>query len=373
MARSASTTLKLYTERTPKPARPPIESLGSLPAVLQAFQSITGWSLRYKGEDKGSFPSHSGSKKSGIKGYALPIVAGAGLTAGHLSLERVELTSPRQSSHPSNSRRHGAWHSAVADMVNELMQTRHAALAAGSRFGGGGSFAAASTRTKIIWPPGCIRRSKRRRKPWKARRPLCICSTKDYRTEIAVLLGTSIRPAYAPAGVCRVRWPISEALLGHAVVLENTGSMPGWNAPEDFAAAVCVPVSSSTTILGTLWVFCDETRDFTDHETSMVEIVAGKIASDLRTCSGSARSTVSRSRFVMSPTSKKLRCNSTPTCPAEPTMRMRRRWLKQKPPHPAAMRLRGPCQRQWLAPLRWARKWPDPGHSTQWFARPRDE
>jgi serine phosphatase RsbU (regulator of sigma subunit) len=72
-----------------------------------------------------------------------------------------------------------------------------------------------------------------------------------------------------------------EALLGHAVVLENTALMPGWNAPEDFAAAVCVPVSSSTTILGTLWVFCNETRDFTDRQTNIVEIVAGKIASDL--------------------------------------------------------------------------------------------
>jgi serine phosphatase RsbU (regulator of sigma subunit) len=57
--------------------------------------------------------------------------------------------------------------------------------------------------------------------------------------------------------------------------------MPGWNAPEDFAAAVCVPISSSTTVLGTLWVFCDETRDFTDQQTNMIEIVAGKIAADL--------------------------------------------------------------------------------------------
>jgi phosphoserine phosphatase RsbU/P len=72
-----------------------------------------------------------------------------------------------------------------------------------------------------------------------------------------------------------------EALLGHAVVLENTSLMPGWNAPEDFAAAICVPVSSSTTVLGTFWIFCDETRDFTDAQTSVAEIVAGKIASDL--------------------------------------------------------------------------------------------
>ena len=47
-----------------------------------------------------------------------------------------------------------------------------------------------------------------------------------------------------------------EALLGHAVVLNDDNLMATWNAPEDFPAAVCVPVSSPTTLLGTLWVFC---------------------------------------------------------------------------------------------------------------------
>jgi hypothetical protein len=42
-----------------------------------------------------------------------------------------------------------------------------------------------------------------------------------------------------------------ESLLGHAVVLQDTSLMPSWNVPEDYPAAVCVPVSTSTTILGT--------------------------------------------------------------------------------------------------------------------------
>ncbi len=54
-----------------------------------------------------------------------------------------------------------------------------------------------------------------------------------------------------------------ESMLGHAVVLEDTPMMRHWRAPEDFSAAACVPVSTSTTILGTLWMFSNVKRDFT--------------------------------------------------------------------------------------------------------------
>jgi sigma-B regulation protein RsbU (phosphoserine phosphatase) len=72
-----------------------------------------------------------------------------------------------------------------------------------------------------------------------------------------------------------------EAMLGHAVVLENTKMMEHWRAPEKFASGVCIPVSSPTTILGTIWIFCEKPRDFTDSQTNMVEVVAGRIAADL--------------------------------------------------------------------------------------------
>jgi len=72
-----------------------------------------------------------------------------------------------------------------------------------------------------------------------------------------------------------------EALLGHAIVLEDTSLTPQWEAPESASAAVCVPVSSATTPLGTLWVFDDHARDFSSQETNLVEIVAGRIAAEL--------------------------------------------------------------------------------------------
>jgi serine phosphatase RsbU (regulator of sigma subunit) len=70
-------------------------------------------------------------------------------------------------------------------------------------------------------------------------------------------------------------------LVGHAVTLEDTDLLPHWKVPEPFASAICVPVSSPTNPLGTLWLFCDRKRDFTTEQTNLVEIVAGRLASDL--------------------------------------------------------------------------------------------
>jgi serine phosphatase RsbU (regulator of sigma subunit) len=72
-----------------------------------------------------------------------------------------------------------------------------------------------------------------------------------------------------------------ESLLGHAVVLDDPELMRHWHVPEDFPAAVCVPVSTPTTILGTLWIFSNRRRDFNDRETNIIEVVAGRIGSDL--------------------------------------------------------------------------------------------
>ncbi len=73
-----------------------------------------------------------------------------------------------------------------------------------------------------------------------------------------------------------------EALVGHAVVLEDTSLLPHWRCPEeDFAAAVCVPVSTSSSPLGTLWLFSRTEREFSASQTNLAEIIAGRLAADL--------------------------------------------------------------------------------------------
>ena len=72
-----------------------------------------------------------------------------------------------------------------------------------------------------------------------------------------------------------------EALVGHAVVVEDALLAQDWRMPEEFRSAVCVPISSPTTLLGTLWMFCQRPRAFGVEETNLMEIVAGRLAADL--------------------------------------------------------------------------------------------
>lgn len=73
-----------------------------------------------------------------------------------------------------------------------------------------------------------------------------------------------------------------EALVGNAVVLENDTLFELWNVPEyGYSAAVCVPIASPTTILGTFWMYSATDRDFSDTETNLIEILAGRLAIEL--------------------------------------------------------------------------------------------
>lgn len=72
-----------------------------------------------------------------------------------------------------------------------------------------------------------------------------------------------------------------EAMLGHAVVLENTHQIEHWKSPEPCGAAVCLPISTPTTILGTLWVFSETARSFSDKDIELLEVTAGRVASEL--------------------------------------------------------------------------------------------
>ena len=99
--------------------------------------------------------------------------------------------------------------------------------------------------------------------------------------KLRAALGLPQERLLAPARPLRGAVADLEALVGHAVVLEDTSLLPHWRCPEDFPSAVCVPVSSPTIPLGTLWVFSEQQRDFTPQETNLLEIIAGRLAADL--------------------------------------------------------------------------------------------
>jgi len=76
-----------------------------------------------------------------------------------------------------------------------------------------------------------------------------------------------------------------EALLGHAVVLNDRGELSRWKAPMTASAtavaAICVPICSPTMPLGTLWFFFDAPRTLGVEQTNVAELVASRFATEL--------------------------------------------------------------------------------------------
>ena len=72
-----------------------------------------------------------------------------------------------------------------------------------------------------------------------------------------------------------------EAILGQVVVLNDEFLFEAWGAPEDFHSAVCVPITSPMSVIGTLWFFSDQRRDFSEKDVRLMEIITGRLAAEL--------------------------------------------------------------------------------------------
>lgn len=85
----------------------------------------------------------------------------------------------------------------------------------------------------------------------------------------------------APPRMLKTAMADLEAMLGHAVIVDRSQPGDRWNPPETYPAAVCLPISTPTTILGTLWIFCDHERTFSDRDIDLLEVTAGRVAAEL--------------------------------------------------------------------------------------------
>jgi len=264
--------LKIYREEPPQPERPDVEELGSLPGVFHAFEQLTGWSLKY---GPGSEPSHRTDLT-----WSAPVNPGVGATPGHLRLDPIDPAPPgsaRQSA-PESARQLA---SALAATVAELLKTQHALWQREAELAAGVPVVAHPQERKHLaarleavlkggaQAVGCQAAA------------LYLLDEATTRLKLRSSWGLPRRRLANPARPLEGALADLEAMLGHAVVLDDLHRLNNWNAPEDFASAVCVPVASPTTILGTLWVFSTRRRDFTDSQTNIIEVVAGRLAADL--------------------------------------------------------------------------------------------
>ena len=272
MTKSSGKRLRLYREQCPEASRPDIHPIASLPPLLAAFRELTGWSLQCRRGPKPIHPTESA--------WSAPVDPGVGDPPGHVMLDPVRSASAASQSRsaPKAVRRLA---SALSGLVNELQETRHALWLCEAELATG--------------VPVVARPEERRHLAARLQAVLrggaeavgCHAAALYLLDEATTLLRLRSSWGLPPQRLADPPRPLPtaladlEAMLGHVVVLEDSGLFQQWNPPEDFPAAACVPVASPTTILGTLWVFCNSRRDFNDRETNVLEMVAGRLAADL--------------------------------------------------------------------------------------------
>lgn len=272
MARTAAKHLKLYSEKLPEDFRPELQTLGSLSGVLEAFGRATGWSLRYvTGPEPGP--------TDGLT-WSAPVNPGVGVPLGHLRLDPAG-SGPGGGPAALDQESTRALASAISGMLGEFVQTRHALWQREAELAAGVPLVPHADEQEHL--------AARLQAVLKCGAEAVGCQAAalylldEATTELKVRSSWGLPPdrMTEPARPLRGAVADLEALLGHAVVLNEPELIRHWKAPEDFAAAVCVPVSTPTTLLGTLWVYGTARRDFDDRQTNVIEVVAGRLAADL--------------------------------------------------------------------------------------------
>ncbi len=264
--------LRIHTEDPPSVVRPEVEAAAWLEPLCSAFEQTTGWALRYIKQ------AVNESDLDSV--WTAPVDPGVGTAPGHL---RVEVSSNSNDRLPAAMELAGAGKlaDALAGVLSELVQTQHvlwqreAELAAG---------------VPVVAPPqGEQHLAARLEATLRSGAEAINCQAAglyllDADTTVLKLRsawGLPLQRLLDPPRPLDSALADLEALLGHAVVLDEAQAQRAWNPPEQFGAAVCVPISTPTVPLGTLWAFSVEPRTFSEAHTGMLEVIAGRIASDL--------------------------------------------------------------------------------------------
>jgi sigma-B regulation protein RsbU (phosphoserine phosphatase) len=242
--------LKLHVESRPETKHPQVNNFVAVQELCRTFETATGWAL--------SFEGRTGADRGFSLGLAQPQAQPA--------LDRGAAT---------------ALAGAMFRVVDELAQAKHAVWQREAELAAGVPITSRpeeedhlAQRLETVLASGA-------KAVGCQAAALYLLNDATSHLKLRSCWGLSHDKLLEPARPLKGALADLEALLGHAIVLEDTSLLPHWNVPENYPAAVCVPVSSATNPLGTLWLFCDTNRDFSEEQTNLAEIVAGRIAADL--------------------------------------------------------------------------------------------
>jgi GAF domain-containing protein len=271
VAKSTSSGLKLHGDDASDGERFEGEPFSGLGEMCDAFSAATGWPLRYE--------SGAELRQDPVLKWSAPVNPGVGIALGHLRIGLGELAGrPTAQRTPKPAQRLAGQ---IANLLGELAAARRTVWNREAELAAGVPVVARTDEPEQLVT--------RLRSVLRAGAKACDCQaaalymldegTSELKLRSA--WGLRVDRLMQPARPLEGAMADLEALLGHAVALERASSFGPWHVPEEFPAALCVPVATTATPVGTLWLFSDHERDFTSIHTELAELTAGRLAAEL--------------------------------------------------------------------------------------------
>ena len=242
-----------------------------------AFAAATGYSLKWVADVEKSGPSEDSAPQGATAGWPVAVEADHGMACGELQMDvrGCEPSLPDQTDVVALA-------SLLAGLVSQLSEARSALRSSTAELA---SQAATNVQFKRSGPLGDRIESMLKGAVMSldcAAAGMYLLDEETTELQLRATWGLSRnRLALSPRPLEGANADL-EAMLGHAVVLTSNVLFDLWNVPEeDFGAAVCVPISTASSVLGTLWIFDHEPREFEERETNLLEILAGHLSVEL--------------------------------------------------------------------------------------------
>ena len=261
---------RLHTQAASHAGPPQLDAYPRLADVCMAFERATGWPLYFEAGTTAN--NHADVLWSACLG-------GPNHLLGHLHIELDTAHKPSQPPIELESATHLA--AEIVRLLNEQVETEHvvwlreAELAAGVPI-----VARADEPQRVAERLEAVLQTGAEAVGCQAA-ALYLLDAHTTQLKMRSAWGLARRKLCGPARQLQGSVADLEALTGHAVVLEKPDASHFWHAPEEFPSSVCVPVSSPTVPLGTLWMFATEQRAFSDRDLSLIELVSGRLATEL--------------------------------------------------------------------------------------------
>ena len=262
--------LKLHVDPTVEAAPPKLLELPGLSDICRAFEGATGWQLQ--------LTSSLVDDRTAV--WSSPIPSGTAPSPGAIALKRCPSAVSRQDALQSlETVRPLA--TAMTALVGQIWQMRYALWQREAELAAGVPVVPhAQEAGHLAERLEAVLRGGAEALGCEAA-GLYLLDDDTSHLKLRAVWGLPAERLLEPPRPLRGALADLEALVGHAVALEDVQLLPHWRVPEPFAAALCVPVSTPTIPVGTLWFFADRARPFTSEQTQLAEIVAGRVAADL--------------------------------------------------------------------------------------------